>query len=145
MIVFTNLPPFHPRPPLLELLPQARFRLDAFRYLWGIPRRPIGRRASGVEIPRLRKPIISSSSCYLFPGPLLRPFDCAASYPVVRLTFEAPVPDRWVQRNRLAVTNELPIRGAQRSNDFFATPAATLMDHCRKLHGHVECSLLLMF
>src|SRR5260221_6446696 len=40
MIAFTNLQPSQLRPPLLELLPQARFRLDAFRYLWGIPLAP---------------------------------------------------------------------------------------------------------
>src|ERR1035441_9707527 len=81
-------------------------------------------------------------SSNLFFGPWICPSNSVAPYPIVRLAFEAPVADRGIQRNRLAVKNELPIRGAERSNDFSSASAATFVYHRRIFHRHVERPVL---
>src|SRR5271170_1027523 len=129
-------------PPFLHLLPNAWFFLGGFHRHRRILRRILRRRASGVEVSFLRKPLMGSSGRNLFRGPLSGPSNPVIPYPVVRLTFKAPVPDRRVERNRLAVKNELPIRGTERRNDLFSASAATLVDHGRVFHRHVERPLL---
>src|SRR5271154_863252 len=112
-------------PPFLHLLPNAWFFLGGFHRHRRILRRILRRRASGVEVSFLRKPLMGSSGRNLFRGPLSGPSNPVIPYPVVRLTFKAPVPDRRVERNRLAVKNELPIRGTERRNDAGCIPGST--------------------
>ena len=103
-----------------------------------IPVHAIVRLVSAAEIPILRRPIMRPPGGNLLWRPANRPPDLAFPYPIVRLACEAPVPDRGVERNRLAVKNELPISGTERGNDLFSASAATLVNHGRVFHRHVE-------
>src|ERR1017187_3454196 len=56
----------------------------------------------------------------LFLVPSSRPSDSVSSYPVVSLAVKTPVSNRRVRGNRLAVKDQHPVSGAERSNDLFA-------------------------
>src|SRR5260370_10594587 len=78
----------------------------------------------------------------LFLRPFRSPPDAVVPYPVVRLARQAPVANRGVQRNRLAVKNEFPVRGSNRRYNFAPTAAATQV-RCRcKADGDVNRPLL---
>ena len=63
----------------------------------------------------------------LLAGPLHSPFDAVVSYPVVGLAAETPVANRGVERDRLAIKNQFPIRGPYRRYNLVPTSAKTQM------------------
>jgi hypothetical protein len=91
-----------------------------------------------MKIPFLGGPIRRSARIYLFLGQPMRPSDLIAPNPIMRATIKTPISDGWIERNRLAIENQFPVSRTQRSNDLFATPAATLMNNGRESHGHVK-------
>jgi hypothetical protein len=66
--------------------------------------------SSGSEISLFHKPIMSSANSDLLFRPLSCPLHFIVSYPVMRLARKAPVPDRRLERNGLAIEDKFPVR-----------------------------------
>ena len=72
--------------------------------------------------------------------PVLRPYGPVGPDPIVRPAREAPIADRGIERDRLAVENEHPVRGAQRRHHFLSAAAGALVNGRRVFDRHVKFS-----
>src|SRR5438552_1316234 len=112
--------------PTLDGAPQAPFRRSCFGSVGGGAGCCF---ASGdFKIALLGVVIVAPSTFDLHARPFRSPFDAVVSYPVVGLTGKAPVADGGVERDRLAIEHQRPVRGPYRRYDLVPASAIRVVD-----------------
>lgn len=79
-----------------------------------------------------------SSTLNLLLRPAARPSDFVPRDPVMRLTGEAPVADRWIERNRLPIKGEPPVRWREWCDDLSTTSATAFVARRCERDGNVN-------
>ena len=82
--------------------------------------------------------VVSTPALDLLFGPLRSPFNAVASYPIVGLAGKTPVADRWVERDRLAIKKQCPIRGPYRRYNLIPAPAKAQMRRSSEAYRNVN-------
>ena len=90
------------------------------------------------EIRLLQFPVILFYRPDLPIFPAFGPFDTIMADPVVGSARKVPVANGWMQRHRLAIENQLPIRGGKRCDHLTAAPTTAAMNGGRVANGDVK-------